>query len=90
MGTELQDKSKRYRIQIENIYKQDEKGFLLGLAQALEHIVNLEALLVGDIRGPRRDGSTEFISLLACICTDVAAFTNRYYLQIGEWRSSIA
>jgi len=55
------------------IYNWDEKGFILGLAHAVKHIMSLGALKAGWIMGAMQDGSREFISLLACICADGTA-----------------
>ena len=55
------------------IYNWDEKGFILGLAHAVKHIMSLGALKAGWIMGAMQDGSQEFISLLACICADGTA-----------------
>ena len=57
----------------DNLYNWDEKGFLIGMASAIQRIMTLEALLSGRITHASQDGSREFLSLLACICADGSA-----------------
>jgi hypothetical protein len=52
------------------MYNWDEKGFILGLAHAVKHVMSLNALKSGRIMGASQNGNREFISLLACICAD--------------------
>ena len=55
------------------MYNWDEKGFLIGMASATQRIMSLEALHSGRITHASQDGSQEFLSLLASICTDGSA-----------------
>lgn len=55
---------------MENIYNWDEKGFLIGICQAVKRIMTRETYDSGKVRSARQDGSREFISLLATICAD--------------------
>jgi hypothetical protein len=52
------------------LYNWDEKGFIIGLAHAVKHVMTIDALKSGQIIGASQDGSREFISLLAYICAD--------------------
>jgi hypothetical protein len=60
----------KYNITSENLYNWDEKGFILGLAHAVKRIMTVYALKTSRIMSASQDGSREFISLLACICSD--------------------
>jgi len=64
------DGIEKYHITPENIYNWDEKGFLIGIANAMKRIMTKEALKSGRITNAWTDGSREFITLLACICAD--------------------
>ncbi|QSS55024.1 hypothetical protein I7I53_02781 [Histoplasma capsulatum var. duboisii H88] len=70
---QLQEKIAKYNIEHSNIYNFDEKGFLLGLLQAVKQIVSIESLKSKCNKGVSQDGSREFISLLAAICADGTA-----------------
>ena len=59
-----------YNITADNIYNWDDKGFLIGLAQKLKRFMTKKIYDSGKIKGAKQDGSREFISLLASICTD--------------------
>ena len=51
----------------------DEKGFLIGLCNAMKRIVAVQQLKSKKLLGASQDGSREFISLLAGICADGTA-----------------
>jgi hypothetical protein len=57
-------------VTAENIYNWDKKGFLIGIAQCVKRILTRELYNCGRITAVKQDGSQEFISLLATICTD--------------------
>ena len=42
----------KYRITVENIYNFDEKGFMIGVGQAVKHIMTKKELRSGEIIGP--------------------------------------
>lgn len=63
----------KYNITADTIWNWDEKGFLIGVASAVQRIMTLEALKSGRITHASHDGSREFISLLACICANGTA-----------------
>ncbi|PMD23339.1 hypothetical protein NA56DRAFT_669887 [Hyaloscypha hepaticicola] len=62
-----------YNIIAGNMYNWDEKGFLIGLARTLKRIITKKLYNSGRIISAAQDGSREFISLLASICTDGTA-----------------
>jgi hypothetical protein len=55
---------------MENIYNWDEKGFMMGISHSTKRVMSKEAYTSGRNRQASQDGSREFITLLACICTD--------------------
>ena len=58
---------KKYNIIGDYIYNWDEKGFLIGLANAVKRIMTRKAFESGRIRNTKQDGNREFITLLACV-----------------------
>lgn len=67
---QLREKLEKYRINVQNIYNVDEKGFLLGLSRTTKRVVSLESLKNKRLKGASQDGSREFITLIVAICTD--------------------
>ena len=61
---------RQYRIEPQNTYNMDEKGFLLGKLHKTKRVVNKKAVESGKLLGSGQDGSREWISLLATICMD--------------------
>lgn len=68
----LSEKIEKYHIRPQNTYNFDEKGFLIGVCHAAKRIVPIEHLQKKKTLGASQDGSREFISLVASICTDGA------------------
>ena len=60
----------KYNLGLENIYNQDEKGFIIRLMNRVYRIMTLEALWSRRITHTMTDGNREFVTLLACICAD--------------------
>lgn len=56
----------KYRITAENMYNFDEKGFMIGIGQAVKHILTREELRSGKIIGASQDGNREWVSLFTC------------------------
>ena len=52
------------------MYNFDEKGFNIGICRTKKRIVSKSQLHSKKMLGAIQDGSTEFISLVACICAD--------------------
>ena len=50
------------------MYNFDEKGFIIGVGQAVKRIMTREELRSGEIIGASQDGNGEWVSLLAAIC----------------------
>lgn len=57
----------KYHITPDNAYNCDEKGFLMGLAQAVKRIMTREAYESGKVKRARQDGSREFLTLIAFV-----------------------
>ena len=51
----------------DNTYNQDEKGFLIGIANIIQRILSLKTLLSRRITHASQDSNKKFIILLACI-----------------------
>ncbi|EED21380.1 pogo transposable element, putative [Talaromyces stipitatus ATCC 10500] len=66
----LTEKVKKYRISPSNTYNFDEKGFNIGLCRTEKRIVSKSQLCLKKLLGAIQDGSTEFITLIACICAN--------------------
>ena len=55
-----------YKIQPENTYNMDEKGFLIGVLQKTKRVWSKST----EIRGASQDGNREWITIVATICMD--------------------
>ncbi|EED14745.1 conserved hypothetical protein [Talaromyces stipitatus ATCC 10500] len=60
-----------------NIYNFDEKGFNIGLCRTEKRIISKSQLRSKKLLGAIQDGSTEFITLIACICANRATTNSR-------------
>jgi hypothetical protein len=58
----------KYNIQPHNCYNMDEKGFLTGHLQKVKRIFPKALMKKQKLLGARKDGSREWITLLATIC----------------------
>jgi hypothetical protein len=61
---------KEYDIQPSHIFNMDEKGFLLGILGRLKRIFSKRQYERGGVISSLQDGSREWITVLACICSD--------------------
>lgn len=79
---------KRYQITAKNMYNFDEKGFMIGVGQAVKHILTRDKLQSREIIGASQDGNREWVSLLATICTlaDVILPALIYQEESGDLR----
>ena len=57
------------------MYNMDKNFFLISICITIKHIVSIKQLKSKKLLGASQDGSQEFISLLASICTDSTALT---------------
>ena len=72
------------------MYNFDEKGFMIGVGQAVKRIMTKGKLRSGEIIGASQDGNREWISLLAAICAvaDVIPPTLIYQGESEDLRDS--
>jgi flagellar biosynthesis GTPase FlhF len=61
---------KEYNIQPSHIFNMDEKGFLLGILGRSKRIFSKRQYKRGGVILSLQDGSREWITVLACICSD--------------------
>jgi hypothetical protein len=66
----LLDKMKEYDIQPLHIFNMDEKGFQLGQLGGSKRIFNKRLWEQKGIRQVLEDGNSEWITVMACICSD--------------------
>jgi hypothetical protein len=64
------EKIDQYQVEARHIYNMDEKGFMLGVVGRSKRIFSKASFEDGKKRSTIRDGSREWITLLACICAD--------------------
>jgi hypothetical protein len=66
----LREKIEQYHVEPRHTYNMDEKGFMLGVVGRSKKIFSRTLYKEGKRRSTIQDGSREWITLLACICTD--------------------
>ena len=57
----------KYNLTADYIYNWDKKGFLIGQANTVKHVMTRKAFESGRICHASQDRNREFITLLACI-----------------------
>ena len=68
--TILGQKIEQYRIQPQNCYNMDEKGFLMGHLQKVKRIFSKSLKKQEKLLGSGQDGSRQWVTILATICAD--------------------
>ncbi|EOA90346.1 uncharacterized protein SETTUDRAFT_167242 [Exserohilum turcica Et28A] len=66
----LHNKMKEYNIQPSHIFNMDEKSFLLRILRRSKRIFSKRQYKRGGVVSSLQDGSREWITVLACICSD--------------------
>ena len=66
----LRRKLDEYKVQPEDIYNVDEKGFLIGIGSKSERIFSKESHEIGSSKQHLHDGDCEWITAISCICAD--------------------
>jgi hypothetical protein len=69
----LCSKISQYNIEHCHTYNMDEKGFMLGVLTCSKRVFNRTMYKEGKIKAHIQNGSREWITLPACICTDGSA-----------------
>ena len=71
----LSRKIEEYRIEPQNMYNMDEKGFLMGVLSKMKRIFSRKRYEEGQIKQLIQDGNREWITTLATICADGTALS---------------
>ena len=66
----LHNKMNEYDIQPSHIFNMDEKGFLLGILGKSKIVFSKRQYERGEVVTSLQDSSREWITVLACICSD--------------------
>jgi hypothetical protein len=66
----LARKMDQYKVEPENIYNMDEKGFLIGMLSKGLRIFSKKKYQEGNFKERLQDGNREWITTIACICAD--------------------
>ncbi|RYN15563.1 hypothetical protein AA0115_g12988, partial [Alternaria tenuissima] len=66
----LHEKMEEYNVQPTHIFNMDEKGFQLGRIGRTKRIFSKARWDKKGVRQPLEDGSSEWITVVACICSD--------------------
>jgi hypothetical protein len=66
----LARKLDEYKVELENIYNMDEKGFLIGMLSKSLRIFSKRKYQQGGFKERLQDGNREWITTIACICAD--------------------
>jgi hypothetical protein len=66
----LVEKMEEYNVQPSHIFNMDEKGFQLGRIGRTKRIFSKARWVRKGVRQPLEDGSSEWITVVACICSD--------------------
>ncbi|RYN26376.1 hypothetical protein AA0115_g7097 [Alternaria tenuissima] len=66
----LAEKIEEYNVQPTHIFNMDEKGFQLGRIGRTKRIFSKARWVKKGVRQPLEDGSSEWITVVACICWD--------------------
>jgi hypothetical protein len=77
----LHEKIEEYNIQPINIFNMDEKGFQLGRVGSTKRIFSRRLYEQKGARQALEDGSTEWITVIACICSDGTALSPTLIFQ---------
>ena len=71
----LHDKMKEYNVEPSHIFNMDEKGFLLGVTGRSKRVFDKRQFTQKRVRAAIQDGSREWITVLACVCSDGTALS---------------
>jgi len=71
----LAKKIKKYKIERQNTYNMDEKGFLLDMLTKAKQVFTKAAFESGKIKNTIQDGNRKWITILATICADRTALS---------------
>jgi uncharacterized protein (DUF849 family) len=66
----LHNKMQEYKVEEENVYNMDEKGFLMGITRRSKRAFSRQFWEQKRVSAALQDGSHEWITVLACVCAD--------------------
>jgi hypothetical protein len=69
----LHSKIQEYKVEPENIYNMDEKGFLMGITGRSKRVFSKQFWEQKRVTAAVQDGSREWITVIACVCADGSA-----------------
>jgi hypothetical protein len=64
------NKMREYKVEEENVYNMDEKGFLMGITGRSKRVFSRQFWEQKRVSAALQDGSREWITVLACMCAD--------------------
>jgi hypothetical protein len=71
--TLLHSKIQQYKVEAEDIYNMDEKGFVIGKTTRSKRIFSKASWMAKETTAALQDGNREFITCIACVCADGTA-----------------
>ncbi|RYN57418.1 hypothetical protein AA0114_g2574 [Alternaria tenuissima] len=77
----LHEKMEEYNVQPIHIFNMDEKGFQLGRVGRTNRVFNKKLYESKGVRQALEDGSSEWITVVACICSDGSALSPTLIFQ---------
>jgi hypothetical protein len=77
----LHDKMKEYNVEPTHIFNMDEKGFLLGVTGRSKRVFDKRQFNQKGVTAAIQDGSREWITVLACVCSDGTALSPSLIFQ---------
>ena len=77
----LHDKIDEYNVQPSHIFNMDEKGFQLGRVGRTNRVFNKKLYESKGVRQALEDDSTDWITVVACICSDGSALSPTLIFQ---------
>jgi hypothetical protein len=77
----LHEKIEEYNVQPIHIFNMDEKGFQLGRVGRTNRVFDKKLYESKGVRQPLEDGSSEWITVVACICSDGNALSPTLIFQ---------
>ena len=66
----LQQKISKYNVELRHTYNMDEKGFMIGIIGRSKRVFSKRQWKKKEVRTSFQDGNREWITLMACVCTD--------------------
>jgi hypothetical protein len=86
----LHDKMKEYNVQPSHIFNMDEKGFMIGVLGRSKRVFDKKLYDQKGVTAAMQDGFRQWVTVLACICSDGTALSPSLIFQsaAGALRSA--